>query len=127
MLILTMLFVEKYEAKDVDALLHKITDSVTVRMETNPDRKRLQEDLFCDSGCICCKLQKQVIPGISGLCQHKELVTNQYAMVHDIKGNLNEETCTVQMDFAEMFLFQPMVKKSSLLTSTKHPSHYFQL
>ena len=36
--------------------------------------------------------------------KHKEFVTNQYAMVHEIKDNLNEETCTVQMDFAENFV-----------------------
>ena len=57
--------------------------------------------------------------------KYKELVTNQYAMVHEIKA-LNEETCTVQMDFADNS-FQPMVKKSSPLTSTKTPSHYVQL
>ena len=36
--------------------------------------------------------------------KHKALVTNQYAMVHGIKDNLNEETCTVQMDFADNFV-----------------------
>ena len=35
--------------------------------------------------------------------KHKYLVTNQYAMTHGIKDNLYEETCTVQMDFAEHF------------------------
>ena len=112
-------FVEKYEAKDVDALLYNITDSVSVRMETNPDGKWLQEDLFCDSGCICCRLQKQVIPGISELCQtqitrHKSVCP----MVHEIKGNLNEETCTVLMDFADNFVSTH---------GEEIPSHYIKL
>ena len=36
--------------------------------------------------------------------KHKDRVTNQYAVVHDIKGNLSEEMCTVQKEFAETFV-----------------------
>ena len=32
--------------------------------------------------------------------RHKKLVQYQYAVVQTIKSNLNEETCTVQMDLA---------------------------
>ena len=38
-------------------------------METNPDGKRLQEDLFCDSRCICREFKEQVLPSVFGLCQ----------------------------------------------------------
>ena len=49
--------------------------------------------------------------------KHKELVTNQYATKG--QGNkLHEETCTVQMDFAENFL--------SSLGEDIHPVHLFQ-
>ena len=71
-------------------------------MEKNPYGKRWQEDLFCDSGC--CGLQEQVIPGIPGLYQTQIIRHKSYAMVHEIKGDLNEERCTVQMNFAENFV-----------------------
>ena len=35
------------------------------------------------------------------LVKHKEIVTNQYAVTHRVKGNLNDETCVVQIYFAE--------------------------
>ena len=77
-------------------------------METNPDGKRLQEDLFCDSGCItAADFKNKLSQEYPVFVKHKALVTNQYAMVHGIKDNLNEETHTVQMDFVEKFRFNP--------------------
>ena len=43
-------------------------------METNPDGKRLQEDLFLDSGL---KLSREYPVFV----KHKDLVTNEYAVV----------------------------------------------
>jgi len=58
----------------------------------------------------------------SVLVKHKYLITNQYAVVEENNDNLNVETCTVQMDFAER-----SVKKSSPLTSKTTLSHCSQL
>ena len=51
--------------------------------------------------------------------RHTELVKNQYSMVQQLKGNINEQTCTVQMDFAENFVY----KKFSQHISTKTRLH----
>ena len=97
-------FVEKYEAKDVDALLHNITHSVTLS-----EWKRIQMEIgykicFATQDVSAADFKNKLSQEYPVFVKHKELVTNQHAMVHEIKGTLNEDTCTVQMDFAKHFV-----------------------
>ena len=94
---------EKYEAKDVDALLHNITDPVTLsewkRIQMETGYKKISFVTQDISAADFKNKLSQEYP-----VKHKALVINQYAMVREIKDNLNEETCTVQMDLAENFI-----------------------
>ena len=35
---------------------------------------------------------------------HKDLIKNQYAMMQEVNGNLNEDICSVQINFVENIL-----------------------
>ena len=116
-------FVEECETKDADALLYNITNPVTLsewkQIKLENGYKKIS---FVTQDVSAADSKNKYSHEYSVFVKHKDLVRNQYAVVQEIKGNLNVQPCTVQMDFAEN-----CVMKSSLFTSTKTPPHCIQL
>ena len=89
----------------VDALLHNLTDPVNLSEWTRIQKENGYKKISLVTQDVSATDFKNTLSQeYLVFVKCKDLVTNQYGMVHEIKDNLNEETYTGQMDFAEHFI-----------------------